>query len=137
MPVPHEKGVPDIVPPPEVEQETDDGEQIAQERGEDGWAHDGMKALDVKDVHRARHDKAAGRERHAADHVKGEPTWPIRMTPGSTFGVPGRFPLQQVPTIRLCVASWLGTANLPHSPPRVRCFVCRGTQPFLQPVANR
>ena len=65
-----------VVPPPQIVQQTDDHEQVTEERSEDRRAHDGVEAFHVENVRRPRHHKATGCQCYTADHVERNPKTP-------------------------------------------------------------
>jgi hypothetical protein len=74
--VPVDERVPDPPRLAEVVEQSEDDEQIAEERGEHGRAHDRLEAADVEEVDGRHQREAAGREPDTAEDVETDPQAP-------------------------------------------------------------
>src|SRR3954451_5679886 len=68
--------MPDAIGASEIDKQCDGDEHVAEEGREDGGTHDGMKALDVEDVHGGGESEATGGEHDSAENVEADPDTP-------------------------------------------------------------
>ncbi len=71
--------VPDEPGPAEIEQQSDNKEQIAEKGRQHGGAHDAMQAFNVEQIDRAHHAESAGSQHHAAQAVETDPESPGKL----------------------------------------------------------
>jgi len=61
---------------PQVEEQADADQGVAEEAGDDGRPHQRLQLLDMEDVGDDAYGEGAGRQRHGGDHVEGDPQSP-------------------------------------------------------------
>src|SRR5450756_129958 len=79
MRIPHHQRVPDAVGPPKVEHQSQDHQQITKERSQNGWADDGLIALQIEYMHGRRDRETTGGESDAAKDIEANPQAPREL----------------------------------------------------------